>query len=693
MARLTDNEIISYLGRKIESSLNNDDGDISQARSENFNYYVGKPYGNERDGYSSVVTREVLETIEWAMPSILRVFTSGDRIVSYEPVGQEDEAQAEQETDIANHYALKENNGFLAIHHWVKDALLYPNGYIKLAVEDCKKSKRSQKYGIDSGQLNALWESLNENGEMEILGQESTVQMTELGPIETFDIDYRYKWTEKKVVLVPIPPEQLLVDADCMSIDLDEADCVIQRTRKTLTQLISDGYSRDELEDVGADDYDTGEERENRMFFEDEDHSEDVPGMQKFWVHECYIHIDTDDDGIAEHRRIVTIGDRIFENEEVDYQPFVALSSILMQHKHAGMPYADLVKDIQVIKTTLWRQLLDNIYKMNVRRKYVGQQFLSQEGGTLDVLLDVTSEFVPARDPMAIREEVVQPIVSDILPVIQGMSDLQNVRTGVSPQLSLDPSILQQSTMGAFRSALEEASQRIEMIVRIFAETGFRQLMMKMHTILRTYIDIEKTVRLRGEWITFNPSMWDERTNVSVNVGLGFNNKDQKISLLFQLLNLQKEAMAVNLSDPQKIYNALEEIVQAAGLGDAQSYFNDPSKSPPPPEPAPDPMLELAKADLDLRGKDLQLKAQQAQTDSERKRFEMELKQNELMIQMQKMQKELQNMEREGKLKEAQTLKTMEEARAQDIENDAVVKGVVDAIESINDRLEYGDAI
>jgi hypothetical protein len=71
----------------------------------------------------------------------------------------------------------------------------------------------------------------------------------------------------------------------------------------------------------------------------------------------------------------------------------------------------------------------------------------------------------------------------------------------------------------------------------------------------------------------------------------------------------------------------------------------------------------------------------------------MELKQNELMIQMQKMQKELQNMEREGKLKEAQTLKTMEEARAQDIENDAVVKGVVDAIESINDRLEYGDAI
>ena len=74
---MSDNQIVGFLGRKITQAMNDEDGDLSQVRQENFNYYIGKNYGNEREGYSQHVTREVLETIEWVLPSVLRVFGSG----------------------------------------------------------------------------------------------------------------------------------------------------------------------------------------------------------------------------------------------------------------------------------------------------------------------------------------------------------------------------------------------------------------------------------------------------------------------------------------------------------------------------------------------------------------------------------------------------------------------------------------
>ena len=136
MAEMTDSEIVSLIGNKVYQSLNYEDGDLSQIRVENFNYYMGKPYDNERAGHSQVVTREVAETIEWTLPSVLRVFTSGDKPVAFNPVGAEDEAQADQETDMVNHALTKENGGFLEMYAWFKDCLMNPNGYIKCWVEE-----------------------------------------------------------------------------------------------------------------------------------------------------------------------------------------------------------------------------------------------------------------------------------------------------------------------------------------------------------------------------------------------------------------------------------------------------------------------------------------------------------------------------------------------------------------------------
>lgn len=677
---LSDNELTALIGRKLHRAINSESGDISSVRVENMNRYLGAPYGNERDGHSKVVTREVLETVEWAVPSVLRVFLSGDQVVSFEPVGPEDDEEAEQQTDIANHYLLKENNGFVALHHWCKDCFINPNGYIGLWLEE-KTCSRVEKYeGISAIGLTQAIQTLAEKGDVEVLEHSEKTVDTEQGPIETFDVRVRVTWKDKRPRLEAIPSEELLVDSDAVSLDLDEAEMVARRQKKPFSALIREGFDRDKLEEVGSgQDYDWLDEKVARMFYEDEDpeDEDDDPSMRDFWVHDCYLWIDADEDGVAEFRHIVMVGAEIFVNEEVSYQPFVAMAAILLPHKHTGLSFVDIVKDLQEIKTTLWRQLLDNVYKRNVPRKYVGDAFISDQANTLDVLLDNTSEFIPARDPNAIREEVVQPVVAELMPVIQGINDMQKVRTGVAPELSLDPNVLQQSTASAFGQALDRASERVEMVVRIFAETGFRKLFIKLHQLLREHVDIPKHLRIRGKWVEFNPATWAERTNVNVNTGLGFNRKEQKIGLLAQLLEVQKEGLQIGLVTPEKLYHTLDKLVDAAGVGHVSQFFVDP-KSPEykPPQPQQDPMIELAKQDL-------QAKQQKQAMDHQHEMAKLQLemkdqgRQNmDLMMKVRELEKKIGLMTAQQALTEAQTIKTMREAAATAVNTVQQVAGV-----------------
>ena len=805
LQEMSESQVVGFLGRKIWQSMNDEDGDLSDVRKENFNYYTGMEYGNERDGYSSFVTREVLETVEWVLPSVLRVFLSGDKVVAFEPVGPEDEEQSDQETDITNYFVMKANKngegGFLSLHHWMKDCLMYPNGYIKAWMEE----KLCTDVGIVTGLNEVGVQMIADDEDVEILEQRTrTIQVPmpspvaaqppmppqgqppmppgampgatnnmmgdpapmspggqpnpndpgmqqgpppqppqnvqHIGPtqtVEVYDLRIRTTKTIMQLRIDPVPPEECLVDNDCVSLNLDDADFVCHRVRKPYTQLINEGYDPDELDQIGlGEDYQWNDERVNRLFYEDEDpdaEDEDDPSMRTFWVHECYAWFDYEGTGVAQHRRVVLIGDRVFDNEETNYQPMVAMSSILMQHKHTGMGYIDIMKDLQILGSVLTRQLLDNVYKINVRRKVFSEDALTEDGSTMEAILNTQAEFIPVRGPAqaAFVPEPTQSIVGELLPVIQYAKEQVAMRTGVTPESGVDPNHLQEIRQDVFSNALDRASQRIDMLVRIFAETGYRQLMSKVHQLLRSHWDIERTVKIRGKWIDVDPQGWRDRTDLTVNVGLGFGSKQQQLGMLVQLLSLQKEAAAQGMSNEKKIYNTLDKLVNASAIGDPKMYFtspDDPDYQPPEPPP-PDPQAILAQAQAQALQQEQSRKDQEflvtAQSDQAKaqaeaqektanaalKAEELELRKREIalkeiemeragLLEAGELESKIRNTDADTQKKLAEADKTMAEAASIAVENSETYAKAVDIVSqsgeaneggSIEGELEYAD--
>jgi len=698
---MDETELVGLLADKISRALNDEDGEISTIRQENLDYYLGELYGNERDGYSQYRSREVLETVEWCLPALLRVFAAGDVVVSFSPVGPEDEAQAQQETDAVNAALTKSADFYLTCYNWIKSALLEPVAYSKIWMEETKTACGETYKGLTLQELMLL---MNEPG-VEILEQAEYMQ-----DVPLFDVRIRRTHYEPKLRWEPVPGEETLVDESHTRLRLDDAEFVCHRVKRTYSWLVSNGFDRDMLDEVSPESgREWGGEKTNRLFTEDEswaDLTDDADkSMRTYWVHEVSLMVDFDGDGIAERRRIVMIGDKIFENVEYDYQPIVPLCAIPMPHRHVGLAEADLVKDLQLLKSTLIRQLLDNIYRVNRPRARVGVNALTDDGRTLTSLLDPLAEYIPCEDPSAIIADVQPSFVGDLMPAIQFFTDQQQTRTGITPNLSLDPAVLQKSTMGGFTAALEQASQRVELLARTMAETGFKWLALKVHRLLKEHSQRPMMLKLKGQWMEVNPADWRDRTNVDVHVGLGFNDKSKEMLATQTILQVQQQLMPMGVVTPQNILASAADLITAAGKKSPERYFSAP---PPPQPPQPDPNLMIAQAQAQAMQLDAQSKMLRAQVEGQKAQMEMQkaqmegslssretdlkAREAELKLQIAQLEAQLKMAESranvqhtmsDSALKDAQRLKTLAEAREKEMDNQALQSGVLQALENV----------
>lgn len=653
--KYTDEDLIALVKRRKEAAFNAQDDDLSIRRRENLDRYLGEAYGDERAGQSSVVTRQCMEAVEWTLPSLLRVFASSDKICEFIPVGPEDEDAAKQESEYVNHVFTQQNDGFYNLYIWLKDCLINPNSYIKV-YWDAEKKTTTEEY---NGLLPQEIAQLSLDPELEVFAADPVTVTIETpqGPQEITTYDVQLKRTKKtgRVVVSPIPPEEITVDGGLTTVSLENADFVCHTTHPTRSKLVASGYSKALVKDLPR--Y-TG----NTTNGERTGRKEDVAGTsgtadepvgwenEMVEVNEAYLYLDYDGDGVAEFRMITISGEEVLENEEIYYLPFVSLSSVPMPHSHVGVAWQELVQDLQKIYTTLTRQWLNNLYRTNNPRTIIGRGI-----NVDDVVNDLPNSPIRAKDINAIRLEPTAPIAQNVVPAFEMLESIKEARTGVSRStMGLDADTLSRVTKGAFLGALEQANQRLELLARIIAEMGVRPLFLKIHQLLLTHQTEKRMAKLSGQWIEVNPAEWRERNDMTVLVGLGTGNKQAQMMALDKVTQLQATMaqMGLRVVDEQKAYNSASKLVEIAGLYNPERYFNDPSKMPPPQPEPPGPDAQMAQIQMEMvkvEQQKAQLKAQSDAMALQQKMMETEKKYQQ---QIDKLQSDLLVKTEELRLKE-----------------------------------------
>jgi len=682
--RMTQSELNQHLEQEINSSLGFSDSKLTQQRTDAMDRYYGKKYGNEQEGRSQIVTRDVADVIEWIMPSLMKIFTGGDKVVQFEPQGPEDVEMASQATDYVNYAIMRQNPGFSIIYQWFKDALLQKNGIVKHYWDDTTETTREEYKNLTEEEFT----SLLIDDEIEVKEHTATGGVTEV-EVDGFvtqdvqpllhDVVIERTKTSGQVRIEPVPPEEFLINQYAKSIE--DARFVAHRVKKTKSELIEMGYSKTKIERAfSAEEAEWKSERLARFDYDSNSSYPDASVDDGIWVTECYVRVDFDNDGVDELRKVTKVGDEILDNEAVDSVPFSSLTPVPMPHKFYGLSIYDLISDLQLIKTTLMRNLLDNMYLTNNGRYEVveGQANLD------DLMTSRPGGIVRVRTPGAVSPLATPQLDQNSFNMLGYLDSIREERTGVNKNsMGMGEGTLKshQSATGVAQ-VMTAAQQKIELIARVFAETGMKDLATNVYQLVQKYESPEKLIRLNNKWVTLYPSEWKEKLDCTAQVGLGFGNKDMNLMHLSQLAQtlqmISQHPSAGMMIKPKNVYNLVAEQIKSMGMKNVHDFITDPGDQEPP-QRGPSPEEQAKQAEMQLKAEELKLKLQKMQTESALKQKEMELDaqlaQQELELKAAEAQVDMQIKAQELEIKKADLALKQQELELERIQQRPVAIG------------------
>lgn len=637
--------VFAHVDHWIQDSLSYNMSELSTQRADALRYYFGEPLGNEAKGKSQVVTRDIQEVVDWIMPSMMKVFFNGGQVVKFNPSTAEDIPLAEQETEYVNYLFQRKNEGFKITYDWFQDALMMKNGIVKVYTEEENYPKFDYYDGIDEQQVLEVIS----NPDVELLAR------TDNGD-GTFAIKIRTDCKKKNIKVCCVPPEQFLIDRDASSID--DAQFVAHRQEQTASWLRSVGVPEDIIDNLPFDEWEYSDSTPEKLVRDQFDGSGDLvyqtgseaEANRKAWVTECYVNLDADGDGYAELRRIVTVGTYVISDEEWDCKPFSDLTAHRMAHKFFGMSIYDKIKDLQELRTSLLRQMMDNVYRQNNGRVGVVDGQVNLE----DLLTNQASGIVRMKAPNMIQDLPTPQLSPQVYEMLDRLERDRGKRTGVTERSQgLDQNTLHSNQAAtSVNQLMTAAEQQIDLIARMFAETGVKRLFQLLHEHAVKYQDQEEVFELRGQYVKVNPASWRSRTDLSVTVGVGNMNKDQQLlhlSRMFELVQMVvgNGGMGI-LVNPGNIYNMLKEFTENAGYKDVSKFWQDPNspegmqgqqaKAEADAKPKPDDIKAQAQlVQAQGAGMKSQSDAQVAQVDAQIKLAEIELKKQDAALRAREM--------------------------------------------------------
>ena len=349
---------------------------ISKWRSE----YEGNKYGNEKEGKSEVVNRDIKKYASWLESSVLDVFTSTDSIVRCYPATPRSTKFAKCAETILNAQFCRQFNRFnfmsQAVSTLLKDGIcVVKTGW------DYAEDKRKIFYNIDTP-LSMLGQPLQpeipeeqlqqlaqQNPEQaQLLKLASTPMLDELGK----QVYHHEEQSKEEIVPIINNPtatlcrnEDIYLDPTCFG-DMSKANFIVHRYLSDLSSLQLDGRYKnlDKLTENDVFKADKGDYRLNTDFdFEDK-------LRRKLLVYEYWGNLKVKDSDKETTPMVITwINNVVIRCEENPYPdkkpPFIVAPFLPKPFEFYSEPNGELLSDNQFIKTAIYRGIIDNMANSN----------------------------------------------------------------------------------------------------------------------------------------------------------------------------------------------------------------------------------------------------------------------------------------------------------------------------------------
>ncbi len=666
---MTKDELQSLVAGLIDAAVDYVDSDLSPQRALATKYYKGEPFGNEEVGRSRFVSTDVRDAVQATLPPVLRVLFGPDQVVEFVPTNANTVAVAAQATEFCRYIFEEENDGFMKTLAVLKDGLVRKQGAFKWMWDETSEVKTYRIEGMTEEQLMQL---ASDPGVTLSSIEPHGVPVPNAPP--TSDVEFTRK-AEGCVKIYEVPPEELIHNREARHID--DAILFAHRTRKTTGDLIAMGIKKKAIEEHGGDDprlKDSIEAIERRPSQSSEDIDAGEANEKHLYV-ESFARIDYDGDGIAELRRICTIGSNhhVVENKPADETPFSLFCPFPEPHTLSGQSLADLTMDMQRLKSQLYRSTLDSA----AQSIYPRTVYKSGDVNLPDLLNTAIGAPIRSQSgPGSVAEFAHTFMGEKLLPLLLQCDEIIERRTGQSKgAMGMDADALQSSTKTAVAAAVTASQAQQEMIVRIFAEQTLKPMFRGILRLLVKYQPRQRMTRLRGQWVEVDPRLWDADMDMTCNVALGSGMTEEKVQTLLEI-SVKQENILQTMGQQNPYCNAkqyrdtLAEMIALRGRKDAGKYFLEitdeqvqqmaeaAKNAPPPPNPEQQ-MVEIekqkAQAKMQLEQTTAQANMQLEQARMERQhQLEIDKTQREHQLESEKAARESEKDQREAAAREAE---------------------------------------
>ena len=543
-------------------------------------YEADKAYYDKRfsqsKGQSDFVSYDFWSMVQWAIPRVMNSFFGSDDAVVIIGRNEEDVQRAELMRALIQFQIMTQNKGFLVLWDWFTDAFQYNLGAIKIwwkRIEDWGEEKLEY---ADMSRLMMLQQAQ----------QEGQIQIEFASPPDNFgmsQVQYRVmRLKSNKPVIEPVRITDLRWSPEAK--DLKEANFVAHRQTVTADHLRK--QARAGIYDAMAVERAIENENSGRVIYGafetelndelDQRPNEEDGARGLYELYECYVKADINGDGMLENALVSVVGDELIRVTDNPYGrvPIFTLAPIRDPFKVlANLSFAEIVGEIQTIKTALMRQMLINTVNTNNLRWFIDGRGIDHKD------IKENKQFIkvdgdPRLKVVPFPQQGIATWTMNLLESLEGALEQYTGKTRYNQ--GMDASSLNKTATGI--KLLQQASeQRLDYIVRVFAETGVSEMLRFLVELNQKYMDQDQVIRLKNQALQISADDLKGEFDIDVNTEAGIGTKSQTIqNLQYYMTAIAPTGMQIGAVTPGEWAKAAQKLLTESGIRDPQSYVLDP---------------------------------------------------------------------------------------------------------------------